>query len=411
MKKIRTYTYVYILILIILVMQLFDSYCTDLFSKLQSFLLSDFLIDGRGMSVSEAVSYMGYATLPFYVIPLLAPLARIAIDKIGIKPLFILNIGVLVAGCLICAYAPSLIIYLIGNGIVIFASSMDIQYIYIAEEVPEHRRATIRGIAAGVSAAATMLIPVFRSQLIDARGYSWRSLYKVGIGIGMGTILISLLLKQSVRKKHTKQTESQTVDSTSPEQTEANRKAIKNLYVCLFIFGIATSGITLYNEPILAFGKASEAQISSIMLIQPIVTLFVNVISGYLSDKIGRETIIRFDILLAAIALCDYVLGAWIGQPAWISGIAWGLMIGCYFSAANLMILTVLELAEEGKIGKISAISNYANGAGNAIGLLICTCLVKYTGMGAIKLLSSIPVFLISFIYLKQKNPFCRITS
>ena len=407
MKK-QMKTYIYILICIILIMQLFDSYCTDLFSKLQSFLLSDFLINGRGMELQDAVSYMGYATLPFYVIPMLAPLVRMSVDKIGIKPLFIGNIIVLIVGCMLCAFAPSLTIYLIGNGLVIFSSSMDLQYIYIAEEIPEHRRATVRGISAGVAAAATMLIPALRSKLIDIRGYSWRSLYVAAIGIGAGTFLISLLLRKSVKNpaRASKETASKNTDITIALPEEERKKAIRSLYIALFLFGMATNGMTAYNEPLLSFGKASAIQIRNTLLIQPVVSLVINVLSGYLADKISRKAIILADMLLSAVSLMVYVFGIQLGYAGVVSGVAWGFMIGCYFSAANLMILTVYEYAEREKIGKISAMSNYANAGGNAIGLLFCTFLVKYTGMSAIKLISAIPVIVVSFIYLRSKNPF-----
>lgn len=407
MKK-QMKTYIYILICIILIMQLFDSYCTDLFSKLQSFLLSDFLINGRGMELQDAVSYMGYATLPFYVIPMLAPLVRMSVDKIGIKPLFIGNIIVLIVGCMLCAFAPSLTIYLIGNGLVIFSSSMDLQYIYIGEEIPEHRRATVRGISAGVAAAATMLIPALRSQLIDIRGYSWRSLYVAAIGIGAGTFLISLLLRRSVKNpvRASKETATKNTDTTIVLPEKERKKAIQSLYIALFLFGMATNGMTAYNEPLLSFGKASAIQIRNTLLIQPVVSLVINVLSGYLADKISRKAIILADMLLSAVSLMVYVFGIQLGYAGVVSGVAWGFMIGCYFSAANLMILTVYEYAEREKIGKISAMSNYANAGGNAIGLLFCTFLVKYTGMSAIKLISAIPVIVVSFIYLRSKNPF-----
>ena len=321
MKK-QMKTYIYILICIILIMQLFDSYCTDLFSKLQSFLLSDFLINGRGMSLQDSVSYMGYALLPFYVIPMLAPLVRMSVDKIGIKPLFIGNIIVLIVGCMLCALA------------------------------------TVRGISAGVAAAATMLIPALRSQLIDIRGYSWRSLYVTAIGIGAGTLLISLLLRRNTCQKPKALDDMTQVDEIRNTYTlktlsaEERKKAIRSLYIVLFLFGMATNGITAYNEPLLSFSKATTTQIRNTLLIQPVVSLVINVLSGYLADKISRKAIILADMLLSAISLIVYVVGIQLGYAGVVSGVAWGFMIGCYFSAANLMILTVYEYAEREKIGK-----------------------------------------------------------
>ena len=400
MKK-HLHKYVYFLIIMILVMQFFDSYCADLYGKLQSFMLSEFLIDKRNMTVQAAVSYMGYATLPFYAIPMLAPLARILIDRIGIKPIFIINIWILICGCILCTCSPSLICFLIGNGLVIFACSLDVQYIYIAEVIPEDRRATIRGIAGGVAAASTMFIPLLRSRLINEAGHSWRSLYGIGIIIGLLTAMISLLLRNDRRESRV---------STSGQTTvrARNKESIRSICICLFIIGIATSGITFYNEPLVSFADISENQIRVILLIQPVITLIVNILSGYLSDRFHRKTMILIDIFISMTAVIWFVLASYKAGGAVGLGIAWGLMIGCYFSAANLLTLTVLEQAEDDMVGKVSAIATYANGAGNAVGILLCTVFVKYTGMGAIKLLTSIPVFVFAAIYLILHNPFSK---
>ena len=401
MKK-QMKTYIYILICIILIMQLFDSYCTDLFSKLQSFLLSDFLIDGRGMSLQDSVSYMGYASLPFYVIPMLAPLVRMSVDKIGIKPLFIGNIIVLIVGCMLCAFAPSLIVYLIGNGLVIFSSSMDLQYIYIAKEIPEHRRATVRGMSAGVAAIAAMGIPLFRNVWMEKQDYTWRSLYVFGIGMGVFTFFFSIRLAKG---KKWKKVETIQKPEDEPETHTDNRQILRCLSISLFILGIATSGITFYNEPLLTFGNSSPDNVRNSLFMQPVVTLLVNVASGYLADRWSRKNVVLTNIGLSMIALILFVCAANSGAYGFLPGITWGIMVGSYFSAANLLILSMLEAAPAGKVGKISALSTYVNGAGNAIGILLCTVFVKNTGMGHMKLLVAIPVLVGSFIYLLLRLP------
>ena len=394
--------YIIYLIAVILIMQLFDSYCAELFDKLQSFLLSDFLIDGRNMKLQEAVSYMGYATLPFYVIPALAPLARISIDKIGIKVLFMINITMLMTGCAICAAAPTLVSFLIGNGLVIFSTSMDIQYIYIAEEIPEQCRATVRGIAAGVAAIAAMGIPLFRNVWMEKQDYTWRSLYVFGIGMGVFTFFFSIRLAKGKKWKKV-----ETIQKTEdePETHTDNRWILRCLSISLFILGIATSGITFYNEPLLTFGNSSPDNVRNSLFVQPVVTLLVNVASGYLADRWSRKNVVLTNIGLSMIALILFVCSANSGAYGFLPGITWGIMVGSYFSAANLLILSMLEAAPSGKVGKISALSTYVNGAGNAIGILLCTVFVKNTGMGRMKLLVSIPVLVGSFIYLLLRLP------
>ena len=354
------------------------------------------------MKLQEAVSYMGYATLPFYVIPALAPLARISIDKIGIKLLFMINIIVLMIGCVICAAAPTLVIFLIGNGLIIFSTSMDIQYIYIAEEIPEQCRATVRGIAAGVAAIAAMGIPFFRNLWMEKQGYTWRSLYAFGIGMGVFTFFFSIRLAQG---KNCKKAKTIQKPEDKPETHTDNRRILRCFCISLFILGIATSGITFYNEPLLTFGNSSPENVRNSLFVQPVVTLLVNVASGYLADRWNRKNVILMNIGFAFFALILFVFTANNGAYGFLPGITWGIMVGGYFSAANLLILSMLEAAPAGKVGKISALSTYVNGAGNAIGILLCTVFVKNTGMGRMKLLVAIPVLVGSFIYLLLRLP------
>lgn len=418
-----------IFIFILFVMQFYDSYCADLYNKLQSFLLSEFLIEGKGMSQTDAVSYMGYATLPFYILPMLAPLVRMLVDKIGMKPLFCLNIFLLMFGCLVCSHAQTVGSYLIGNSIVIFSTSMDIQYLYIAQDIPYTYRATIRGWMAGIAAFATMLIPILRSGWIVMEQKNWRSLYLFAVWMGVAVFFVSLFLKRNhkttsvkmnVRQTHTSQEQpKQTKVSVKmiARQTEEkrnvaletkpiaasginNQKTIRRIYICLFLIGIATSGITFYNEPLVSFQDADSKTIVTILFLQPIVTVIINILIGYLADKFGRAKLFIASVLAAMLSLLVFVCFAWFGCIHEYLGIFWGLMVGCYFSSVNLLNLTVLELAEKNKIGKVSAYSTYANGIGNAIGILLCTCLVKKTGMAAIKLITCIPVMILAILHL-----------
>ena len=395
--------------IIILMMQFFDSYCAELFGKLQSFLLTDFLIVKENMSVNAAVSYMGYATLPFYVIPMLAPLARTLVDRIGIKLMFIGNIIVLVSGCIICSLSDTLLMYLIGNGIVIFASTMDIQYIYIAEIIPENRRATMRGICGGVAAVAAMLIPICRTYFADDSRYGWRYMYLIGILLGVVTFIVSLFLKHVGRSCADKLDSEVGIDRENYSENASRKKHILNgeikyYMLILFILGIATSGITSYNEPMLSFAVLDENSISIALMVQPLATLLVNVFSGVLADMAGRRKIIIANLILTILSVVVFVSGVNAGVNVICLGLAWGCMIGSYFCVANLITLTVMELAKDGTVGKVSAISTYVNGTGNAIGILLCTVLVKYTGMAAIKLITTIPVLIITALMLMYRN-------
>lgn len=395
--------YIIWILVLILGMQLFDSYCFELYGKLQSLFLSEFLIGDRGMEQEVAVGYLNLVMLPFYAITSLAPAARSLIDLWGKERVFILNLLILISGCLVCMLAPNLIIYLLGNAIVNFACTMDIQYIYIVEDVPECWRATIRGIAGGVAAGAGMSIPVFRRVLIGDLHVGWRSMYGVGIVIGIGICLYSILflaIQDKMRRNNcsVKGRLKKPMPKFSIKQILVyiwkNREIRWNL-ILLFIMGSATAGITFYNEPMVSFSGMSEKDISLVLFLQPVITLIVTVLSGIAADRMKRSSIIVVNTIVAGISVSGFCFGIICHVPLGIIGVLWGAMVGSYFSAANLLTLMVMESAPNAVLGKVSAVAAYVNGSGNAVGMLLAGLLVSHIHMMPTKLFLTLPAFLV----------------
>lgn len=131
---------------LIILIQFIDSYCTEIFGRTQSLSVTTFLIDARGMSVDEGVAYMSRMMLPFYLIGMLTPFVRSYADIVGRKVMLFINVALLAVGSVICMLADSLIIYLLGNGILILGYSLDIHMIYIVDILPANRRATVRNM-------------------------------------------------------------------------------------------------------------------------------------------------------------------------------------------------------------------------------------------------------------------------
>ena len=144
---------------LIILVQFIDSYCTEIFGRTQSLSVTTFLIDAREMSADEGVAYMSRMMLPFYLIGMLTPFVRSYADIIGRKVMLFINVALLAVGSVICMLADSLIIYLLGNGILILGYSLDIHMIYIVDMLPANRRATVRGICGG-TAMADLWLPI-----------------------------------------------------------------------------------------------------------------------------------------------------------------------------------------------------------------------------------------------------------
>lgn len=185
----KTKKYMILVISMVLFSQLADSFCAEIYSKMQSFILDDYIIRGTGLDMNEAVSKLGYMMLPFYIVPALSPLARVFVDKYGKNRVMSANFILLIAGCVICAISGNIIAFLIGNAIITFAVSVDIQNMYVARELPKEKRATVRGIMSGVSAGAAMLIPLLRKYLVE-RGAGWKGIYVAAVPVCVFVLII-----------------------------------------------------------------------------------------------------------------------------------------------------------------------------------------------------------------------------
>lgn len=178
---------------LIILIQFIDSYCTEIFGRTQSLAARTFLMIPEKMDGDSAIAYMSRMMLPFYLIGMLTPFVRSYADIVGRKVMLFINVALLVVGSVICMLADSLMIYLLGNGILILGYSLDIHMIYIVDMLPANRRATVRGICGGAAMAAAMCIPLFRSWVANRSGHGWQEIYVVGIVGGVG-ILVCMLI-------------------------------------------------------------------------------------------------------------------------------------------------------------------------------------------------------------------------
>lgn len=393
-KRNRIYP-AYAVIALIIMVQLVDSYCTGLYDKLQSMSVRTFIMDVKGMEPDAAVAYMSRMMLPFYVIGMLTPFVRALADIIGRRVMLIMDVLLLMLGSALCMTADRLVLYLLGNGILILGYSLDIHMIYIVDVVERKRRATVRGICGGVSMAAAMCIPLMRYMYVDRQGCTWQSLYMagaVGAAICLAAVLSGSSSKASVPVR--------SCEADKPESTHFLRTAGRlvtdkrtgRLLVCICIAGISTAGITYYNEPMLAFSDMDEAGVNTALLVQPVTALIINVVTGAAADRLGRGRVIIAGIALSLACGCVYTIGVGHIESAAALGVLWGCMSGFYFSSEELINLMVMESVDESRRGRASAMSTLAYGIGDNIGILAISLIVGATGMRLAKLIFLAPL-------------------
>ena len=173
----------------------------------------------------------------------------------------------------------------------------------------------------------------------------------------------------------------------------------KKLLILLMIMGIATAGITYYNEPLLTYNHCSEKFINTVLIIQPAVTFLLMLLIGAAADRIGRRKTTLSCIILTGVSLIIYVISIKLFPNAVLAGICWGTMISAYFSVINLSNLTLMESNSGKNTGKLSAVGTYFYGFGDAAGMVLAVVLVRVWDMGVTKILLTIIPCTAALIY------------
>ena len=394
---------------LIILIQFIDSYCTEIFGRTQSLSVTTFLIDAREMSADEGVAYMSRMMLPFYLIGMLTPFVRSYADIVGRKVMLFINVALLAVGSVICMLADSLMIYLLGNGILILGYSLDIHMIYIVDMLPANRRATVRGICGGTAMAAAMCIPLMRSLVANRSRHGWQEIYVVGIAGGVVILAcmgIYMVVRSAAGQGSCGGDEIQE-NETATNETFIKRESVKDgnihfiqtlgalckqnrtkaLLISICAVGLATAGIQYYNEPLLAFGGMSEKNVNLVPVWQPVTALAVNVITGIAADRTRREYVVAAGIALSLVTGCVFIIGAGrIASPV-LMGILWGCMSGFYYSSEELINMMVMESAAPELRGRASAMSTFAYGIGDQLGIFAISIVVGIAGMKLTKLM------------------------
>lgn len=394
---------------LIILVQFIDSYCTEIFGRTQSLSVTTFLIDAREMSADEGVAYMSRMMLPFYLIGMLTPFVRSYADIVGRKVMLFINVALLAVGSVICMLADSLIIYLLGNGILILGYSLDIHMIYIVDMLPANRRATVRGICGGTAMAAAMCIPLMRSLVANRSGHGWQEIYVVGIAGGVVILAcmgIYMVVRSAAGQGSCGGDEIQE-NETATNETFIKRESVKDgnihfiqtlgalckqnrtkaLLISICAVGLATAGIQYYNEPLLAFGGMIEKNVNLVLVWQPMTALAVNVITGIAADRTRREYVVAAGITLSLVSGCVFIIGAGRMASPVLMGILWGSMSGSYYSSEELINMMVMESAAPEVRGRASAMSTFAYGIGDQLGIFAISIVVGIAGMRWTKLM------------------------
>ncbi len=194
--------YFAVLLLVIVLVDILDNLATNIGANITSSFITEFFVNGKvfgksyayeeGLALHNTISLIGY------VIALLAPFYKSLADKIGRKPLFVLSSLGMSAGLLVIFMCRSYLSFLIGSFMLSFFIGSDIQILYVLEEAPKDKRATVYSLLKGIGGLSAVAIPAMRATLMHNDPTRWRSVYLLPGLYGLAvTVLIVLLAKET----------------------------------------------------------------------------------------------------------------------------------------------------------------------------------------------------------------------
>ena len=81
--------YPLVALVFMILLRMLDEFTTNCSSSLQSAIVTEFFVNGQGMSFQEGLSAMSLATSPLMLLSILATIIMVLADRVGRKPMLL----------------------------------------------------------------------------------------------------------------------------------------------------------------------------------------------------------------------------------------------------------------------------------------------------------------------------------
>ncbi len=420
--------YLAVLIGLILLVDLLDNFVTGVNANVTSCYITEFFVNGhlfgKTYTYEEGLALNNTFNLLGYVIGLIVPFYKALGDKIGRKPLFVMSTLGMALGLIIIYFSRSYLLFLIGSFIISFFISHDIQIIYILEESPSAKRATIYSILKGLGCLGTFFIPLLRSTVMKNDPTLWRNIYLLP---GIAGILISILVfffaKESKvyienRSTYLKIPFEERINKEKQEKLEKKahsnksgifnaikyifqHKDLRNLIIIKTIFDAAIVAMTMY-ESIMATASMTTEEITKALFPFPLIYCASLFISGFLADKIGRKRIIAIFGSICLLSFVGFIISVLNNQTInpYLIGSFYGLYLGSYWIGRDYMEIISTEMVPTDIRASIIGAEGLLVYVGMAVGFAFVNVGMLFIPIWLACLIFSAPCILISVILL-----------
>ena len=350
-------------------------------------------------------------------------------DKIGRKPILVLNVIGLGIGMFIMFLSKSVIIYAVGLFVISFFAPCDMQVVYILETASDKHRSFWLTFSKAVGVIGIAAVPLIREWALP-NGWNFVFLIPAIAGVLVGILCLFFIKESDIFMKNRmtylrrKIKELSHPELPKEKETVADSQggiihAIKYMVfdkslVWLFAVGIvfSISGIAITNylvimQPSSNIGM-SDQMIREALIIYPFIYALFEITVGIISDKFGRKNAIIFSGAFACIGFLCFVVGAKTNWISYVTGVSLGLFIGGYYSSIDVFNIICAEKSPTNLRSSIMSVISVSLSIGNTIGtglLLLFNNTIKDLDVGFFTLILIIPTLFVGLLILINKMP------
>lgn len=363
----RTYRgYLLVMMSLLCVVRCLDEFASSVGSSIQSWLVNEFIVIPTGVSYAEGLSTWSLISTAMMVFTILAVFYLALSDRFGRKRILVISVFGMAAGMLICFTARQFPVYLLGTALVTFFIATDVHGIYVMEIAPPEKRAIFGQTTAVFGQVGTFLVALSRIRYTVDDMLNWRMLYLIPgiVGLVSGILLIlsaretPVFLKQRIAHLSSSQEEPQGDAQTAkpPKASEKGKQGIGAAFRYIFTHKqtrgnilatvpqlLAIMAFTGYTESIMTTNHMSTSDVNKALLMVPILAAAVSVLTGLLSDHLGRRPTAIVTSILAFLGFIGFILTAQGRVNPYFIGIVYGLCNGSFFRYGDTLGLQRLE--------------------------------------------------------------------
>ena len=425
-NKTKSKNYFLLMCLIIVLVHIIDEITTNVGNMVQSSVVTEFFVINQGMTYAEGLASMTILSVVVLLFNLISPFYKSLADRFGRKIFIVINVLGMSLGLTLCYLSKGFPLYLVGMALMMFFIASDTQVIYIMENAPKEKRATVYAFTKCLGTIGLIVVPLARRVFLDQDATNWRPVFLIPAILGaLVAIMAQLVLRESepyldqqieslknpeksVKETDTQRPEKETKVGVFPaiKYCFTNNKDLRALTIIYILIGLANTALGSYYESIMHTGGMATADITKAEGVYPFVYALIILVGGMLSDKFGRKASSAFWGYLCAATFFLFVIGSNNGWNPYLIGALFGLYLGSYYTCQDYMWFMAGEKVPTEIRGSVVGALNLLKFGGIIVGMIILLTGMQFINVGIICGIIATPCLLLcaSLVLTKVKD-------